>query len=63
MIPIGLERDIPRTYQFMPPYAQEVYWERLMIMREGNNIPDDAPTPWQIIKHATDAAMDEERDL
>lgn len=38
----------PAVLKYWPEIAQETYWHRLAIMREGNNIPDSEPTPLAI---------------
>lgn len=35
----------PEGFSKWPQAAIDSWWERICIMREANNIPDDQPTP------------------
>lgn len=51
-----MEDPLPPAYKYWPYFVQDAYDERLCIMREGNNIPLDEPTPLAIRMAAIQAA-------
>jgi len=46
----------PAALKYWPEAAQDIFTERLAIMREGNNIPDNQPTPLPIRMECIKAA-------
>jgi hypothetical protein len=47
---------LPSAYRFWPEHARSTYDERMAIVREANNIPDNQPAPWVLRQIAVDAA-------
>lgn len=47
----------PRAYQYWPQFAKDAYDEREAIALEGSNWPPNEPTPPEIIRMATDDAI------
>lgn len=43
----------PSPFPHWTDYAHDIFDERVAIMRDGNNVPTDAPTPAEIVKTAT----------
>lgn len=50
------DENLPRDFETWPQAAQDTFWDRIAIMREGNNIPDDQPTPEFIRQTAIEEA-------
>jgi hypothetical protein len=47
---------LPSAFPFWSPDAQDRFLERLAIVREANNIPDNQPAPSVLRQIAVDAA-------
>jgi hypothetical protein len=52
----------PKAYPYWPEFGQCRWRERVAILRETNNIPDNQPLSWQMLQCATDQAEREIRE-
>jgi hypothetical protein len=55
--------DLPIVARYWHESSRDLYAERVAIMREGQNIPDNQPTPHQIVGTAMQQAMENEKLL
>jgi hypothetical protein len=54
--PRPLIDPFPKAYAYWPDFAQCRWRERVAILRETNNVPDNQPLPWQALQIATQQA-------
>jgi hypothetical protein len=52
---------LPAQYPLWPVFAQCRFNERMAILREGNNIPDNKPLPYIMVQCAINDAENEIR--
>jgi hypothetical protein len=55
---VGQTMNKPRAYTFWPQYAKDAYDEREAIAMAGRGLDMSGPAPEEIVKMATQAALD-----